>query len=312
MNIFRSFDEVVKNPDTVLTVGTFDGVHKGHQKILDRLKEISKNENLRAMAITINPHPQIVLQKSTKKPIFLLSTIHERVLLFEKFGIENVLIIPFSYEFSRTKPEEFVRDYLFEIVGMKKMLIGYDHMFGRNREGDMGLLARMSREVKIEVEQVDPFVESDKIISSTKIRNAIMDNRIEDANSMLGYDYFLSGEVVEGDKRGRKLGFPTANVRTPDTFKLMPAGGVYLVRSEIGGEIIYGMANIGYRPTFKMEDLPTLEVNFFDFDKDLYGEEINVEFLKYIREEVKFSGMDAIIHQLKKDEKICRKYAEKF
>jgi riboflavin kinase/FMN adenylyltransferase len=312
MNKYFSFDEINHDPRSVLTVGTFDGVHLGHQMILGKLKKIADNDGLRPVLLTLHPHPQIVLQKPDKPPVQLLSTIDERMLLFEKFGLENVLVIPFSKEFSTTSPEEFVVNYLVEKVGVGKILIGFDHLFGKNREGDFELLSRLSGRFDFEIEQLGVIEESNEKISSTKIRKAIHEGRLGEANQMLGYDYFVLGEVIEGEKRGRTIGFPTANIESPSQNKLMPAVGVYFVSSVIEGTQYWGMANMGVRPTFKNDAEPNLEVHFFDFNGDIYGERIPIYFHEFIRNERKFAGIDEIVAQLNKDKEKCLEMKNKF
>jgi riboflavin kinase / FMN adenylyltransferase len=305
MKVYKSFEEIKHNPATVLTIGTFDGVHKGHGTILNRLKEIAQSENLRALVITFHPHPQTVLQRTDRHPVYLLTTIQERLRLFEKYDIEDVLIIPFSYEFSQTTPESFVKDYLIKKIGCSKILIGYDHFFGKNREGNLELLKKLSVESGFGVERLGQFTENDNIISSTKIRNELLGKNLEKANELLGYEYFIEGKVVTGDKRGAKLGIPTANIQSPHPNKLLPANGVYFVSLQINGNLFYGMANIGTRPTFTDETIRTLEVNIFDFDKDIYNKTVTVNFIRFIRDEKKFSGIDDFLVQLSDDRKKC-------
>ncbi|MDQ1266288.1 MAG: Riboflavin biosynthesis protein [Bacteroidota bacterium] len=305
MNIFHSFEEIEFNSETVLTVGTFDGVHLGHQTIIGRMLSIAAKEHLRHLLITIDPHPQIVLQINGRAPIKLLTNIKERLTLFEMFGIENTLVVPFNIEFSQIAPEIFVRDYLAKKIGLKKILIGYDHMFGRDRQGNSGLLEQLSRELSFGVEKISPFQEKNITISSTKIRHALLENNINQANEMLGYNYFVSGKVVYGSGRGSKLGYPTANIKIKDNNKLLPANGVYFVSAEIEGRDIYGMANLGTRPTFTKDNFPTLEVYFFDFNGDIYNKHIQLSFLKFIRIEKKFTGEKDFLAQLKKDNEFC-------
>ena len=312
MNVYRSFDEIQRDENTILTVGTFDGVHRGHRLIIKRLCEISDKENLRSVILTLHPHPQIVLQKPDKKPIHLLTDIEERTLLFERLGLGHLLIIPFSKEFANTPPEKFVSEFLYGKVGMKKILIGYDHMFGKNREGDEDLLKRLSGELDFGIEKINAFEENDSAVSSTRIRNSILDNKIELANEMLGYFYFLRGEVVVGDKRGAELGYPTANIRPFEKNKLMPGNGVYFVSSVIDGKRYYGMANIGFRPTFTEDDKPILEVHYFDFEEDIYGRSVIVEFHNFIREERKFAGAEEFLAQLDRDQKRCLQLRDSF
>ncbi len=312
MNIYRSFQEIERDQDTVLTVGTFDGVHKGHLKIIRRLQEISRDNNLRHIVITLYPHPQVVLSKKNKPKINILTSIEERLHRFETIGVENTFVMPFTVEFSRTSPEDFVRKYLWEKIGMRIILIGYDHLFGKNREGNENLLSNIGKELGFSIEKVPPYVEDNEIISSSKIRKAVLNRDLETANRMLNYYYFLCGRVVRGDARGKKLGFPTANIKSSEPNKLMPANGVYFVYSVIEGKTVFGMANIGRRPTFTNDENSTLEVNYFDFDKDIYEENICVHFIKYIRPEKKFDGVQSFLAQLEKDKKLCMREIECF
>ncbi len=312
MKIYRSFDEINFKEGTVLTVGTFDGVHKGHQLILQRLLEVSKEKQLAGVVLTIDPHPQLVLKKEGRTPIKILTVISERIKLFEKFGLEHLFIIPFTYEFSQTPPDIFVKDYLHRKFNLKKILVGYDHMFGRNREGSSDLLNRMSAELGFSMEKVEPYFDNGMIISSTKIRNSLLNHELDRANGMLGYEYFVDGVVEHGSGRGRALGYPTANIKIPDISKELPAQGIYLVSSMIDGKKTYGMANIGTRPTFSDNDIVLLEVNFLDFDSDLYEKSLSISFLKFIREEKKFSGVDELIKQMDNDKEISQFLIKRF
>jgi len=305
MNIYKNFDEIEYNPNTILTVGTFDGVHRGHQLIIDKLLEMSNKKNLRHLILTIEPHPQIVLNKVDRKQLFLLTTIDERLKLFQSFGIENVLIIPFSKEFAKTDAKDFIVEYLVKKIGLYTLLIGYDHLFGKNRQGNESLLMNLSKEYNFQIEKIDAFQEKELIISSTKIRNLILSQKVELANELLGYPYFIEDVVVEGQKRGRTINFPTLNFSFSNKYKLIPAKGVYLISSEIKGETYYGMANIGVRPTFEDDGDLLLEVHLFDFERDLYGEKVSVNFLKFIREEKKFKGIEEIKSQLEVDKEKC-------
>lgn len=308
MKVYRDFSEIEFDKNTVLTLGTFDGVHRGHKKILNQLKEISKNENLRTVVLTMDPHPQIVLQKKDKPPISLLTNINERITEFRRQDIENCVVMTFSFEFSQLPAEKFIREYLCEKIGMSKILVGYDHMFGKDRDGDEKLLERLGAELDFSVERIEAMVDNDVVISSTKIRNAIKAHQIEIANEMLGYDYMVQGTVVKGDGRGKQLGFPTANIIPPNIYKLIPGNGVYIVSSIIDGINYYGMANIGTRPTFHDNNTSTLEVNFFDLDMDLYGKELYINFHKFIRSEKKFNGPTELVNQINKDKEFTMKY----
>jgi len=312
MKVYYSFDDIEFDKNTVITVGTYDGVHRGHRKILDEVIRYKEENNCRDLVITLDPHPQIVLQRDGMKPLRLLTVIGERLELFRKYGISNVFVLPFTKEFAKTPPDIFIREYLVQRIGMCKMFIGFDHNFGKDRGGDAGLLKKLSAELDFEQERVEPLSEKGIIFSSTKIRNALYDNNLPRANDMLGYYYFVKGEVSEGARRGRTLGYPTANIHIQNPNKLLPDTGVYFVASEIHGEKHYGMANLGIRPTFTDDKVPTLEVNFFDFDKDIYGEELSIHFLKYIRPEMRFVKINNLTAQIAKDEIKCRNLIKDF
>lgn len=305
MNIYRTFDDIDFNKNTVLTVGTFDGVHKGHQMLLKYLKSVAAEKSLRPLLITIDPHPQIVLQKGAKPHIKLLTTIEERIELFREYGLKNLLIIPFSYEFSRTKPEQFIEKYLYQKTGLRHILVGYDHLFGKDRSGNNNLLEEYGLRLDFEVEKMSPYLENGEIISSTKIRNFLAANEISKANKMLGYDYSVTGKIVRGQGRARSLGYPTANYEINNPHKQVPANGVYLVYSYIRDNLYYGMANIGTRPTLTNDKHPTLEVNYFNLDMDLYDDILKVSFLEFIRYEHKFNGVSALLNQISKDKQTC-------
>jgi riboflavin kinase/FMN adenylyltransferase len=312
MKVYRNFDEIDFEGGTVVTVGTFDGVHKGHQLIIKRLLEISGKENLTGVVLTIDPHPQLVLKKEGKSPIKILTVISERIKLFEKFGLEHLFIIPFSYEFSRTAPDVFVREYLHEKFNFKKILIGHDHLFGRNREGSSDLLDKMSTELGFGLELIEPFTDNGILVSSTIIRNALANRELDTANEMLGYEYFVDGEVEHGSGRGEQLGYPTANIKIPDPSKQLPANGIYLVSSVIDGKKYFGMANLGTRPTFSDDEIVLLEVNFLNFDYDIYGKPLSVSFLKFIREEKKFSSAEELVKQMDNDKEISEFLIKRF
>lgn len=311
MTTYNLFDEIPFDKNTVLTVGTFDGVHLGHREIIHKLLEQKQMQGYRAVVVTFDPHPQIVLRKPDKPPVTLLSTIEERLQLLEKYGIDTVIIIPFSQEFAAMGSEEFIRQYIVEKIGCSMMLVGYDHGFGRNREGNLGLLESLSAELGFSVLQMPPLKHHDVTISSTKIRNALRDGDLALANSMLGYDYFIEGKVIIGDGRGAQLGLPTANVRSVDDNKLLPKNGVYLVSAIIDNTVRYGMANVGVRPTFTHDEFPSLEVHFFGIHNDLYDCVLHVAFLERIRDEQKFDSVDLFLSQIVEDRETCYELIEK-
>ncbi len=312
MNIYKDFDEIEFNPDSVITLGTFDGVHKGHRKLISRLEEIAQTENLRPVVITIDPHPQIVLQTAARPKIQLLTSIKERIELFDKYGVEHLLIIPFSYQFSQTPPEIFVKDYLVNCIGVKKFLVGHDHSFGKNRAGNTDLIRSLAEHNNFEIEKVEPYIENGVIVSSSKIRHLLLETGVAAANQFLGYPYMVRGTVVHGNGRGSTIGYPTANIRPPDIYKLLPGNGVYLVSTVYQGNKYFGMANVGLRPTLTNDIKPTLEVNIFDFDEDIYNTKLSLYFHKFIREEKKFRHQEALVHQIELDERQCRDLMEEY
>jgi riboflavin kinase/FMN adenylyltransferase len=307
MNIYETIEEVPFNSETYLTIGTYDGAHLGHRLILEKLESEARQSNKRDLVITFYPHPQIVLKKADKPELYLLTTIKERLYLLEKLGVENVLIIPFSWEFSHIEAEEFLEELLLKQIGMKKIFLGHDHNFGRNRRGNAELLEKLSNG-RYEIEQIPPFTLDNQIVSSTVIRKALQSGEIEKANAMLGYSYFVHGKVVFGRGMGVNLGFPTANIKPENIHKLLPAYGVYIVNSIIDGKKYYGMANVGVRPTLTNDTKPTLEVNYLDFNDDLYDRDLTVFFEHYIREEIKFSNTDLLIEKMQEDEEYTRAY----
>lgn len=305
MKIYRSFDEIEFNPSTVLTVGTFDGVHLGHKFIINNLIELGKEHNLRSLLLTIHPHPQIVLKKSGKPPVNLLTSLDERLELFDEYGVENVLIIPFDYEFSQISARSFAVDYLIKKIGLRKILIGYDHLFGKDRVGNENLLKELAKEHEFVIERLPRIGEADHVVSSTSVRNAIINSDLAEANKLLGYHYSLRGTVVHGLKRGRTLGFPTANIQPDDDNKLLPPNGVYFVYSEMESGRYYGMTNIGFKLTVTNDKVLTIETNFFDFDYDIYDEIIKIHFVKKIRDEKKFNSLDELKNRIQQDKIQC-------
>lgn len=298
IKVYRKIEEIEYNPKTVLTVGTFDGVHIGHNEILSRL--ISYKNEFRTCIVTFHPHPQHVLGNKSPK-LTLLTSIKERIDLFENLGIDSVLVIPFDKSFSYLSARDFISEILYKKLGISKFLIGYDHSFGKNREGKFELLKQMGNELNFEVEQIKAKSDEENIVSSTLIRHKIQNREIEYVKNLLGRFYFVTGIVKEGHQRGRTIGFPTANVIPEDKNKLIPGNGSYVVKSNIEGEEFYGMANIGVRPTFLDNAQPLLEVHFFNLDMNLYGKELKIEFLNFIREEKKFNVLEELVEQLNKD-----------
>ncbi|ESU23716.1 riboflavin kinase / FMN adenylyltransferase [Flavobacterium enshiense DK69] len=305
MKIVSSIQEFSTSAGTVVTLGTFDGVHIGHQSILDKVISSSKKLGCESLVLTFFPHPRMVLQHDSE--IKLLNTIEEKSLLLEKAGIDNLVIHPFDQTFSQLTAEEFVKDILVNRFRVKKIIIGHDHRFGKNRTATIDDLIRFGMEYGFEVEQISAQEVDAVSVSSTKVRTALDEGNVALASQYLGYDYFFSGTVAEGRKLGRTIGYPTANIKIDESYKLIPRNGVYIVSSEIGGEKVYGMMNIGINPTVG-GTAQSIEVYFFDFDQDLYGKRITVTVYEKIRDEQKFASVDELRMQLGKDQDVSFKY----
>ena len=300
MKLFNSINDFQSTKKTILTLGTFDGVHIGHKKILERITQNTENGKYESLVLTFFPHPRMVLQE--KSEIKLLNTITEKTQLLEASGIENLIVHPFDESFSRLKAEEFVSSILVDKFQIQKIIIGHDHRFGRNRTANIDDLIAFGAEYDFEVEQISAQEIQDVSVSSTKIRKALNEGNMNLANDYLGYNYFLSGEVVKGKQLGRTIGFPTANIQIEEDYKLIPKNGVYVVKAKIDQKEVFGMMNIGFNPTVNGEK-QTIEVYLFDFDADIYGQKIEVSLLDYVREEQKFGSVDLLKAQLNHDKK---------
>jgi riboflavin kinase/FMN adenylyltransferase len=300
MKVYTSIEDFknVKNP--VVTTGTFDGVHLGHQKIISRLKEVAKEENGETVLLTFYPHPRMVLFPEDNE-LKLLNTQQEKIELLEKYGIDHLIIYPFTKEFSRLTSVEFVRNILVNRIKTKRLVIGYNHHFGRNREGSFEHLKEYGPLYGFDVEEI-PAEDIDNIeISSTKIRKALQTGDIKTASSYLGHAYTLSGKVVEGLKLGRTLGYPTANIVVNDIYKLIPADGIYAVKLKHNGIMYGGMLSIGNNPTVEGKGR-SIEVNIFDFNQSIYGDVVTIYFVDKLRDEMKFNSLEELKTQLEKDE----------
>ncbi|MFS4417992.1 bifunctional riboflavin kinase/FAD synthetase [Maribacter sp. 2307ULW6-5] len=285
-----------------ITIGTFDGVHVGHRSILEKVINHAKGAQLKSAVLTFFPHPRMVLQKDTD--IKLLNTIAEKTAILEQMGLDILLVQPFTQEFSRLTATEFVSDVLVEQLRCKKVIIGYDHRFGRNRNADINDLMAFGERYDFKVEEIPAKEIKEVSVSSTKIRRALMEGDVQTANAYLGYAYMLSGTVQRGKGLGRKLQFPTANIHVPETYKLVPMNGAYLVSSELNGNPVHGMMNIGFNPTVDGKE-KTIEVHFFDFEGDLYGQTVRVEFMGRLRGEKKFDSVEGLKKQLALDKEHC-------
>ncbi len=292
---------------TVVTIGTFDGVHLGHQQIIKRLSQSAQANNWESVVLTFFPHPRMVLQKDSD--IKLINTISERASLLDQLGLDHLVIHPFTIEFSRMRAEDFVENILVKALQAKKVIIGYDHRFGRNRNADIEDLKNYGEQFGFEVEEISKQQLEDVAISSTKIRNALLQGDIATANDYLGRPITLQGEVVAGKKIGKTIGYPTANLAIAETYKLIPAQGVYVVQSYIDDQLVYGMMNIGTNPTVGGSQ-QTIETYFFDLEMDLYGCQLQIEILTRIRQEKHFDSVEALIAAMKDDEAFSRNYIQ--
>lgn len=295
----------LKRPHSaIVTSGTFDGVHVGHQKILSRVRELAQQQAGESVVVTFWPHPRFVLQADAKE-LKLLSTFEEKAALFEEAGIDHLVKIPFTKAFSQLSSHEFITRILVNKINTRYLVIGYDHRFGKNREGSFEYLKQDAAKYGFEVEEI-PRQDIDHIgVSSTKIRKAIMEGDMRTANEYLGRPYSLKGQVADGQKLGRSIGFPTANLQGIASYKLIPADGVYAVRATVQQTSYHGMMNIGFRPTVEGRE-HGVEVHLFDFNQTIYGEMLQVEVLERIRSEMKFSSMEALKEQLLKDQQQAR------
>lgn len=306
MIVLRDFDKSYFRKESVITVGTFDGVHLGHRQIFKTLNEIAISRNLRKVAVTFEPHPRIVLS-GDKPEVKILTTSGEKLRYFEELGVDVVYIIEFTRKFAETSAVDFYKDYLLSKIGMLHLVIGYDHSFGKNREGTFDTIKYLSAEHNFGYTKVEQYSVGNEIVSSSLIRKYLNTGQIASAAKFLGYNYSIDGKVISGDKRGQKIGFPTANIKVENSHKLIPAVGVYAVKVIIDFASYYGMMNVGYRPTVKEKGNLLPEIHIFDFDEDIYDKEISVEFLSFIREEKKFNSIDDLKFQLQKDKENVQK-----
>ncbi len=298
MKTYWGLDKFRKLDYAVVTSGTFDGVHYGHQKILGRLVESARNNGGESVLLTYWPHPRLVLYP--EQELYLLTSIEEKTELLSERGIDHLIILPFTKEFAQLSSEEFIKDILVDKIGTKKLVIGYDHKFGRNRSGSFEELRKDGPIYGFEVEEIPKQMIDNIAISSTKIRRALMEGNVGIAKEYLGRPYCLHGIVIEGDRIGRTLDFPTANIEVTFKNKLIPAEGIYAVTVEVGKQRYKGMLNIGYRPTFGGTQ-KRVEVHIIDFNKDIYGQSIGIHFYRKIRCEIRFENIGQLKDQLQSD-----------
>ena len=305
MEIVQSIPKYDKSNAAVVTIGTFDGVHIGHKKILERVIRQAEKSGLHSTVLTFFPHPRMVLQQDSG--LKLLNTLDEKISILEQTGLNCLVIHPFTKEFSRLTAEEFVVDNLYHGLNAKRVIIGYDHRFGRNRNADIGDLREFGEEMGFEVEEIPAQEINEVSVSSTKIRRALEEGDISTANRYLGYPYMLTGRIKKGKGLGRTLNFPTANLKIPEAYKLIPKNGAYVVQSTLDGTTFYGMMNIGVNPTVDGKKR-SIEIHFFDYANDLYDQDIRVDVLHRLRDEQKFDSLDALRQQLDRDKVIALDY----
>ncbi|MGL2962852.1 bifunctional riboflavin kinase/FAD synthetase [Flavobacterium sp. RSB2_4_14] len=298
MKIVNSIQLYKAEKPTVVTIGTFDGVHLGHKKILEQIISSAHTLNCESLVLTFFPHPRTVIQADTEMK--QINTLAEKLTLLEELGIDNLVIHPFDASFSRLTAEEFVKQVLVNTFKIKKIIIGHDHRFGRNRTANIDDLIDFGNEFGFEVEQISAKEINEVSVSSTKIRNALTEGNIELVNCFLGYNYSLTGIVIKGKQLGRTIGYPTANIKIEEDYKLIPQNGVYVAKSNIDGVTVFGMMNIGTRPTVD-GTTQSIEIHFFDFHKDLYHQKITLSLVHRMRSEQKFESVDALKKQLDKD-----------
>lgn len=310
MNTYTNIDQYKASKGAVVTIGTFDGVHQGHQKILKRVVKRAQNDHLTSVLLTFFPHPRMVLQP--EHDLKLINTIDERIQLSANQGIENIVIHPFSKEFSRTTAEDYVKDILVDRLRAKVVVIGYDHRFGINRSASIKELKQFAVDFDFEVIEISKKEVEEVAVSSTKIRTTLEKGAIEKTNKYLNRDFSIHGTVISGKKIGRTIGYPTANLAVSESYKLIPALGVYITSSFINGEHVYGMTNIGTNPTVSNGSVQTIETYYLDFKGDLYDRQMELFFHKRLRSEAKFDNLPALVASMKLDEENTRAYAQQF
>lgn len=299
MKIYHHIDEFSAVPGAVVTIGTFDGVHQGHRKIISGITELAKSSGGESVILTFFPHPRMILQPEDQS-LKLITTMAEKAELLEQLGVDHLIITPFSRDFSNQSPEEYIQKVLVEQIGTRKIVIGYDHRFGKDRAGSLADLQRLGPQYGFEVMEIPEQDINDVAVSSTRIRTALLENDIATANNCLGYPFFLTGKVIRGDQIGRQIGYPTANIQPHETYKLIPGDGIFAVTVDIADDTYKGMAYIGHRPTVN-GITRNIEVNIFDFHRDIYNQDIRMNFLYYIRGDMKFNGLEALTTQLAQD-----------
>lgn len=299
MQIIRNIESVLFNPARILTVGTFDGVHLGHQQIFNLMKERAEKANLQSTVVSFDPHPRVFLKPDSG--IKILTSIDQKSEILEKLGVDLFIVLPFNTELSQKSSSEFLKEYLLEKIGLSEIAVGYDHRFGKGRDGDEVTIRKFAAENNILVHKIEAVVSNDGKVSSSRVREMLETGRVDIAAHLLGRYYCFDGTVVSGLQRGRKLGYPTANIGETDPLKQMPQNGVYAVAVSIDDRLVFGVMNSGIRPTFDKGDEIFREIHLFQFNEDIYGRRLRVYLIEKIRDEMKFSSVDALVAQIRAD-----------
>jgi riboflavin kinase / FMN adenylyltransferase len=311
MKLARQIEDIPFQKDSIVTVGTFDGVHLAHQIIIKKTVELARERHARSIVVTFDPHPREVLAGSSAN-LQLLTSLDERKELCEQIGIEWFVVLKFDKEFSQQNFRDFYKKYIIGGTGISAIVEGYDHHWGRNREGTMDQLVQLGKENDFEVIYIERFTHDGIPVNSTTIRNELLNGNVEQGARLLGRPYAICGKVVAGDRRGRSLGYPTANIELSALKKIIPKDGIYFVQVRIGDSKYFGMASIGVRPTFYQTGKRILEVNILDFDRDIYGFNLRIDFLQRLRDELKFDTADKLIHRMHQDEELSRKLQHEY
>lgn len=304
MEVFRELESVQKEKNAVITVGTFDGVHLGHVFVINSLLERAHRGGAAATLVTFDPHPKLVLNPPAAATISILTTLDEKLVILEELGLDRVVVLKFTRDFSRTSSEEFLQNLLFEKIGFKEIVIGYDHGFGRDRKGSVATAKEIAKKLDFAVTELPKYKNKLGDVNSSSIRSYLETGDVDKARLVLGRHYVLNGMVTHGDGRGKNLNYPTANIAVTRQEKLIPGTGVYAVHVQVGGQRLTGMMNIGVRPTFNGA-APTLEVHIFDFEEDVYGQEIQIKFVTRLRDEIRFDSSTMLVEQLDHDKEKC-------
>jgi riboflavin kinase/FMN adenylyltransferase len=309
LKIYHHLNEFTKLNNAVATIGTFDGVHYGHQKIVRRLCELAKARGGESVILTFFPHPRMIIDPENQD-LKMINTINEKAEIMARLGVDHLIITPFTRDFSNLEPADYIKNILVDTIGIRQLIVGYDHRFGKDRKGGLKELQELSAQYGYDIEEIAEQDIDDVAVSSTKIRSALLAGDVALAATYMGYHFSISGRVIKGDKIGRTIGYPTANIFVEETYKLIPSDGIYAVTVDMHEGSFKGMAYIGQRPTINGMTR-NIEVNIFDFNKEIYGQDIRMTFLEFLRHDVKFTGLDALKDQLKKDKEDTLNYFSK-